>query len=134
MFDILEVGRHDLTKLPLSERKQLLAELVRGRGLVRVLDHIEGDGRALYDFCKAQRLEGVVSKRALSPYRPGPKRTEDWIKIKTERVEDFVVVGWVTGKGDRKRLGSLELASYSGDQLVLRGRVGSGRMRAAGVG
>jgi bifunctional non-homologous end joining protein LigD len=125
-FDLLELGGRSLVGLPLRDRKVLLAELVRGRGLVRALDHLEGHGRALFDFCRAERLEGVVSKRADSPYRPGPRRSGDWVKIKCERDEDFVVVGWEEGRGARKRLGSLRLASFDGEALVLRGKVGSG--------
>jgi bifunctional non-homologous end joining protein LigD len=126
VFDLLQVGSRSLVELPLSERKSLLAELVRGRGLVRRLDHLEGHGRALYDFCRAERLEGVVSKRADSPYRPGPTRTSDWVKIKCERDDEFVVVGWEEGRGARRRLGALRLATFADDRLVLRGKVGSG--------
>ena len=32
-------------------------------------------------------------------YRVGPERTHDWVKIKREREEDFVVTGWIDGKG-----------------------------------
>lgn len=130
VFDLLEFGSRSLLGLPLRSRKAVLAELVRGRGLVRALDHLEGHGQALYDFCRAERLEGVVSKRADSPYRPGPKRSQDWVKIKCERDEDLVVVGWEEGRGARQSLGALRLASFEGGELVLRGKVGSGLDRA----
>jgi bifunctional non-homologous end joining protein LigD len=95
VFDLLALGGRDLTGLPLLERKRILSQLVRGRGLVRVLDHIEDDGTALYEFCRRERLEGVVAKRKLSPYRVGPRRTTDWVKLKCERDDDFVVLGHV---------------------------------------
>jgi len=126
VFDLLQLGSRSLISLPLLARKRLLGELVRGRGLVRALDHLQGHGRALYDFCRAERLEGVVVKRAASPYRPGPRRSSDWVKIKCERDEELVVVGWEEGRGARKALGALRLASYDGSELVLRGKVGSG--------
>lgn len=126
VFDVLSVGGRDLTGLPLMSRKELLARIVPGSGFLRVLDHIEGDGRALFDFCKRQRLEGVVGKRQSSPYRSGPNRTSDWIKVKCERDDDFIVFGWSEGKNARERLGALCLASYRGDELVYRGRAGSG--------
>jgi bifunctional non-homologous end joining protein LigD len=107
-------------------RKELLSRIVPGSGFIRVLDHIEGDGRALFDFCRRQRLEGVVGKRQSSVYRPGPNRTSDWIKVKCERDDDFIVFGWSEGKNARERLGALCLASYRGDELVYRGRAGSG--------
>jgi len=126
VFDILQLGDRDLRGLPLALRKRLLSEVVRGRGLVRYVDHLEGDGTALFAFCREQHLEGVVAKKKSSPYRPGPKRTDDWVKIKCERDDEFVVVGWADGKGRRGRLGSLCLGSYGPGGLTYRGRVGSG--------
>ncbi len=126
VFDLLALGGRDLTSLPLLERKRILAQLVRGRGLVRMLDHIEGDGTALYDLCRRERLEGVVAKRMQSPYRPGPRRSTDWVKLKCERDDDFVVLGYATGQGARKSLGALCVGSYVHGELQYRGRVGSG--------
>jgi bifunctional non-homologous end joining protein LigD len=124
-FDLLALGDHDLRALPLHERKRLLLELLPGRGLLRALDHLEDDGRPLYELCQQQGLEGVVAKRADSVYRPGPKRTGDWVKIKCLRDEEFVVVGWEQ-RSNARTLGSLIVASYLGDTLVSRGKVGSG--------
>jgi len=126
VFDVLALGDLDLRDLPLIRRKELLLEVVRGRGLVRPLDHLEGNGEALFRFCKEQRLEGVVAKKKLAPYRPGPQRTDDWIKIKCDRDDEFVVIGWIGGKGARARLGALCVASYGPKGLTYRGRVGSG--------
>jgi bifunctional non-homologous end joining protein LigD len=126
VFDVLALGDRDLRDLPLRERKALLAQVVQGRGFLRALDHIEGNGGALFAFCSEQRLEGVVSKRLASVYRPGPARGDDWIKIKCDRDDEFVVIGWMAGKGNRKTLGALCVASYGPDGLRYRGRVGSG--------
>ncbi|HEY3235501.1 MAG TPA: DNA ligase D [Polyangiaceae bacterium] len=126
VFDLLAVGRRELLTLPLESRKALLEELNRGPGMIRVLDHFEGDGTALFEFCKAQRLEGMVAKHKNSPYRPGPQRSEDWVKIKCDRDDEFVVIGWLRGKRARERLGALCLGSFSNGALRFRGRVGSG--------
>jgi bifunctional non-homologous end joining protein LigD len=126
IFDLLVLGDRDLRTLPLFERKKLLMKLVRGKGQLRALDHLEGDGRPLYELCRERRLEGVVAKRADSPYRHGPRRSDDWVKIKCERDDEFVVVGWVAGKGGRRDLGALVVASFVGERLVYRGKVGSG--------
>ena len=63
----------------------------------------------------------MVAKRAASPYRSGPKRTDDWVKIKSERDDEFVVIGLMAGKGTRGVVGALCVASYSGDKLVYTG-------------
>jgi bifunctional non-homologous end joining protein LigD len=126
VFDLLTLGPYDLTGLPLSARKELLARFVPRRGLVRLLDHLDGKGDALFRLCQQQGLEGVVSKDKNSPYQFGPERTTAWVKHKCERLDEFVVIGWVEGKGQNRSLGALELGSYRGDRLVYRGRVGSG--------
>jgi bifunctional non-homologous end joining protein LigD len=91
-----------------------------------VLDHLESGGDALLDFCRARHMEGIVAKRAEAPYREGPKRTPDWVKVKCERDESFVVIGFTRGNEGRNRLGALDLGAYENDQLVVRGKVGSG--------
>ena len=131
VFDLLALNDFDLRSLPLLARKTLLMKLVRGKGYVRALDHLEGDGRPLFELCRAQRLEGVVAKRAASPYRAGPRRTDDWVKLKAERDDEFVVIGFMRGKGNRAALGALCVGSYSGERLLYRGRVGSGLDAAA---
>ncbi len=125
VFDLLRLGPLDLTGMPLLARKQLLRQLFPGRGIVRCLDHIDTHGDKLYELCCQQGLEGVVSKLKSAPYQMG-QRSAVWVKHRCEREEDFVVVGWVAGKGSRQELGAILLATYRGAQLVYRGRVGSG--------
>jgi bifunctional non-homologous end joining protein LigD len=125
-FDILGIEDLDLRPLPLRERKAILARLLPGKGFLRMLDHVERNGRALFEFCETHDLEGVVAKRIESPYVPGPQRSDHWCKIKRVHSDEFVVVGYTQGKGNREPLGALELASYVDGVLVTRGRVGSG--------
>jgi len=44
VFDVLAFGETDLMGVPLSARKALLRELLHGAGVLRMLDHIEGNG------------------------------------------------------------------------------------------
>ncbi len=131
VFDVLSVGGHDLRDVPLVDRKRLLMKVAPGAGRVRALDHIRARGRALFDLCKERGLEGVVAKKADSKYQPGPGRGPNWVKIKCERDDDFVVVGWMPGKGNRATLGALLVGSYAEGVLRFRGRVGSGLDRTA---
>ena len=126
VFDLLALGDLDLRLLALRHRKELLARVVRGRGFLRCLDHFENAGRPLFDFCRREQLEGLVAKRGDSVYRPGPKRTGDWVKLKCHRDAEFVVIGLTRGEGSRLELGALDVASYRGKELVVRGKVGSG--------
>jgi len=131
VFDLLAVGEWDLRDLPLRKRKELLARVVRGTGFVRCLDHFDDRGQTLFEFCRRERLEGVVAKRADSSYRPGPRRSGDWVKIKCHRDAEFVIVGLTRGEGARSDLGAIDVASFHGKELKVRGKVGSGLDQSA---
>jgi bifunctional non-homologous end joining protein LigD len=124
-FDLLAVAGYDLRALPLIERKELLRRLLPVRGTFRFADHVEGEGEALFAAATEHHLEGIVAKRADSPYHPG-RRSRDWLKIKAPRTADLAVVGYVPGKGSRRSLGSLMLAWRDGTGLRYAGNAGSG--------
>jgi len=123
-FDLLAAEDFDLRPLPLTKRKELLRKLLPPAGLIRFLDHFEGEGEVLYQQVRKLGLEGIVAKRADSTYRAG--RSSSWIKIRTRRSDDFVVVGFTTPKGARTGLGALLLGQYVDGDLIYSGRAGSG--------
>ena len=125
VFDLLAAGGHDLRALPLTRRKQLLAEFVPAAGVVRYADHVVGDGERLFELAEAHALEGIVAKRAESKYASA-QRSRHWLKLKVPREVNLVLVGLAAGKGSRKALGSLVGAWWRGDELVWAGNVGSG--------
>jgi len=110
--------------LSLVTRKELLMEALPKLGAVRSLDHIEREGEAFLAQVIALGLEGIIAKRADSPYRGG--RSDVWLKIKAEPTGDFVIVGFTDPKGNRSHLGALQLADMVGGELVYAGRVGTG--------
>ncbi len=124
-FDLIALLGHDLRDLPLLERKRLLAEVAPRSGRIRLADHIEGDGRALYAAAREHGLEGVVAKRSDSRWSSG-KRSPHWLKLKAERSADLVIVGWQPGRGSRRELGSLILGWWRDGALEHAGSVGSG--------
>jgi len=123
-FDLLAFEGFDLRPLPLSERKRLLQKLLPRAGPVRFVDHIPEQGEAFYDEVSRLKLEGLIAKRADSAYRPG--RSPHWLKLRTERASDFVVVGFTEPQGGRTGFGALHLAAFEGKALVYCGRAGSG--------
>ena len=123
-FDLLAFESYDLRSLPLTQRKALLRKVVPVTGVIRYLDHFERDGHLLYEHVQKLKLEGIVAKRADSPYKPG--RSALWLKIRTRRTEDFVVVGFTAPKGGRSGIGALLLGSYRNGHLIYSGRAGSG--------
>ncbi len=130
VFDILSLGDYDLRALPLARRKQILGRVLPDGGLIRPLDYSLDDGTALQSFCETHELEGLVAKRANSPYRAGPGRSGDWIKLKRVREDDFIVIGYRRGKGSRQDLGALGLGSFQNGAIKACGQVGSGLSNA----
>jgi bifunctional non-homologous end joining protein LigD len=126
VFDLLELEGEPLVDLPLSERRKRLELLLDRRNRTVRLSEVFQDGQALLEAAKAQRLEGVVAKRADSPYRQG-KRTREWVKIKTHGRQEFVIVGYTKGQGRRLgRFGALVLGTWQENELVYAGNVGTG--------
>ena len=126
-FDLLAFGGLDLRDLPLLARKAVLREVLPTVGPVRYSDHVATQGEAMYEQVTAMRLEGIVAKKADSPYLSG--RSNSWYKIRAVRTDDFVVVGYTDPKGGRSGFGALHLAQYADvndAELVYAGSVGSG--------
>ena len=85
-FDLLYLNGKDLRTLPLIDRKVALKKLLRRkRSRILYLDHVEGDGRLLFDQIVKMDLEGIVCKRKDSPYKVTEKPSRYWIKVKNSR-------------------------------------------------
>ena len=123
-FDLLAAGGLDFRSLPLSARKSLLARVVPRLGPVRFADHVEMAGEALFAEVQKRGLEGVMAKRLDAPYRE--TRSDTWLKVKSEKTTELVIVGMTAPKGGRSGFGALELAYFRGDELIYAGRAGSG--------
>ena len=127
LFDLPRLGREDLRAMPLIERKARLEALVaksRSR-LLAYSAHQVGHGADLYRQAMKAGWEGIVSKRAASPYRDGA-RNGDWVKVKARLSDEFAVVGYTDPEGGRVGVGALMLAAWHGGRWVYVGRVGTG--------
>jgi len=124
VFDLLAFGGYDLRKLPLVKRKEILQKVLPQTGPLRYSEHFEKNGEALYEQVVKLGLEGIMAKKADSPYRNG--RSGDWLKIRADRIDDFVVVGFTKPKGARGGFGSLHVGAYKDGTLIYCGRAGSG--------
>jgi bifunctional non-homologous end joining protein LigD len=123
-FDLLAFEDRDVRGMSLLERKDLLRQALPAVGPMRFSDHIETQGEAFYEEVVKLGLEGIVAKKASSTYRAG--RSQNWVKVRADRTDDFIVVGYTKPEGARSGFGALHLAAYRDEQLVYVGRVGSG--------
>jgi bifunctional non-homologous end joining protein LigD len=124
VFDLIRLGGRDLLEEPLAVRRELLGELDLQHDRWQT-PPVYADGQMLFDATYQQGLEGIVSKRLTSRYRPG-LRSKDWLKFAHRRRESYVVGGWRLETDSQDRLGAVLVGEPSADGLLYRGRVGSG--------
>ena len=126
LFDLLYLDGDAISTAPLRERKERLRQLLSDTSPpLHFCDHQIGQGPEFYAKVGELSLEGIISKRADASYSPGDRGV--WVKVKCEKREEFVVVGWTDPEGRRPRLGALLLAYYDPNgRLIYAGRVGAG--------
>jgi bifunctional non-homologous end joining protein LigD len=130
-FDILLDGKKSLVGEPWRTRRKHLDALFPspGRsGALRLTDFSENGAKMLRE-ARRRGWEGVIAKRADAEYRAG-KRSRDWLKLKIERRQEFVIGGWTEPRKSREHFGALLLGYYDDDgSLVYAGHTGTGFTR-----
>lgn len=130
VFDFLVTGEKPLIGEPLTARRTLLHDLLKGRtGSHLRMAEQSHDAETMRERAYAEGWEGIMGKKAESRYFPG-KRGPGWIKWKPKLRQEFVIVGF-SESGRREHLGALHLGYYQNQQLVYAGKVGSGFSRKA---
>jgi bifunctional non-homologous end joining protein LigD len=128
-FDCLALEGHDLRTRSLLRRKECLMALLPPLGAVHYSDHVVGHGPAFFEAAGEQRLEGVLAKKAMSPYTAA--RSGDWLKIKCHRRQEFVIGGYTDPQGSRGHFGALHLGLHADQGLIYVSKVGAGFDQAA---
>jgi DNA ligase D-like protein (predicted ligase) len=124
LFDLLEFEGHDLTALPLRKRKGALRRAFSFHGPVRYTPHRNERGEELFAEACAKGWEGLIAKRADSPYRHG--RSGDWLKLKCSFEQELVIGGFTPPGGSRQRFGALLVGYQEEGELRFAGKVGTG--------
>jgi bifunctional non-homologous end joining protein LigD len=120
-FDVLTVGKESLLQQSLAARRQRLKLLTLGSGVLRS-EPLPGSPHRIEREVRRLGLEGVVAKRKDSPYRPG-QRTDDWVKVKFSKRQEFVIGGFKPGG---TTFDSILVGYYDGSQLYFAGKVRAG--------
>lgn len=126
-FDLLSLDGNDLRKNPQIDRRERLAKLMAGvpqDGPLRISAHTVGQGPEIFAAACASGAEGIISKRIDAPYRG--RRGKSWLKVKCTKRQEFVIVGWSPSDKPGRPFASLLIGSHEGDELVYKGRVGTG--------
>ncbi len=135
LFDLPYFEGHDLRDAPLSARRGLLRQWL----LTAPQPHLHfsealGQGTAQSAAALLQRAcsahgEGLIAKRDDAPYRG--TRSTDWLKLKCQLRQEFVIAGYAPRRDDALAVGSLLLAVHDAQgRLQSAGHVGTGWSRA----
>ncbi len=104
-FDIL-YDKKDLTTTPLFERKKILNK-IRDSDVFMKVKIVDKKGCKFFDAIRKANLEGMVAKNKLGLYHIN-KRTSDFIKIKNNMREQFIIGGYKENKNNTMSVALLE--------------------------
>ncbi|WP_199430859.1 non-homologous end-joining DNA ligase [Qaidamihabitans albus] len=125
LFDLLEYGGTDATRLPLRRRKDLLRRAFDFDDPLRLSTHRNTEGERFLRHACERGWEGLIAKRADAPYGRG--RTRDWLKFKCVKEQEFVIGGFSDPPGSRAGFRALLLGYHDdGGGLRYAGKVGTG--------
>jgi len=130
VFDLMFLDGKDLRGLPLVERKERLRALLPKDKLLIYSGHLPEHGKRYFKEAEKAGLEGIIAKRADSRYLSGA-RSKDWLKIKTAKRQEAVIVGFTAPRRTRPYFGALVLAVRDGNVWRYVGHVGTGFSHAA---
>lgn len=125
IFDILAMGGRDLRESPLVYRKEELEKLMKetpanlyyGR-------YVKDKGEESFEAACSAGMEGIVGKKFDSIY--SGTRNGDWIKLKCDNRQEFVIGGYSLSEKKTSGVSSLLLGVYDGMDLIYAGRAGTG--------
>ena len=121
VFDIMWIDGRNVTGLPLEERQALLAHLPFRDPLQRVTLI---DESSPWERAQREGWEGVIAKRRGSTYEH--RRSKQWLKMKSELSEKFLVGGFTDPQGKRVGLGALLVGYHKDGEFVFAGKLGTG--------
>ena len=126
-FDILLDGNDVLVHEPWAKRRAHLEQRLAKHesAELRLTESDLDDGRAMLARAHHDGWEGIIAKRVDAPYQPGA-RSRDWLKLKLEFRQEFVVGGWTEPRNTRQHIGALLLGYYDHGRLIYAGNMGGG--------
>ena len=128
MFDLLMLQGKDIRSWPLEKRRERLHEIARQLPpVIRYSERFDAPLPELITVVRHHELEGIVAKRAGSPYRSG-ERSGDWLKWRANRGQEFVIGGFIPSQDF---VDSILVGYYEAQDLIYAGRVRAGLTAAS---
>ncbi len=125
VFDLLAIDGEDIRGQSLILRKEKLESLLQDAPKnLYYSRHVKGYGKESFAAACEAGMEGIVGKKPDSIY--SGKRNDDWIKIKCDKRQEFVIGGYTLSDKRSSGVSSLLLGVYEGEDLIYAGRAGTG--------
>ncbi|BCJ94196.1 DNA ligase D [Anaerocolumna cellulosilytica] len=125
VFDLLALDGKDLREQPLIKRKEKLKALLKDAPkCIYYSRYVRGSGKESFVVACEAGMEGIVGKKADSIY--SGTRNGDWIKLKCDKRQEFVIGGYTLSDKKVSGVSSLLLGVYEGSDFVYAGRAGTG--------
>jgi len=125
VFDLLALDGKDLRKHTMMQRKEILETLMKDTPLnLYYSRYIKGMGKESFTAACEAGMEGIIGKKVDSIYSGG--RNGDWIKLKCDKRQEFVIGGYTLSDKKAKGISALLLGVYEGDKFIYSGRAGTG--------
>jgi bifunctional non-homologous end joining protein LigD len=125
VFDLLWMNGKDLMQIPLSERRNILKQIIPENNIIRFSENFEVSGIEFFETVKKIGLEGMMAKKSDSVYSEG-NRSKGWLKIKTHKRQEMVIGGYTKNDDSSKSFSSLLMGVYEKGKLIYTGKVGTG--------
>ena len=125
VFDILAIDGEDIRTQPLIKRKAKLEALLEDApNFLYYSRHVKGNGKESFAAACESNMEGIIGKKSDSIY--SGTRNGDWIKMKCDKRQEFVIGGYILSDKRVSGVSSLLLGIYEREELVYAGRAGTG--------
>ncbi|HBC32621.1 MAG TPA: DNA ligase D, partial [Clostridiales bacterium] len=125
VFDLLAIDGEDIRGRSLIDRKEKLENLMKDAPKnLYYSRYVKGYGKESFAAACEAGMEGIMGKKADSVY--SGNRNDDWIKIKCDKRQEFVIGGYSLSDKRTSGVSSLLLGVYEGEELIYAGRAGTG--------
>lgn len=124
LFDIMWLNGHDLKALPLSRRKEILRSVMPQDDTIRLSNEFTSSGKDFFEAARQMGLEGIIAKKADSPY--SEVRSKAWLKIKANKRQEMIIGGYTVNDDTSKLFSAILVGVQQDGRLHYTGKVGTG--------
>ena len=126
LFDILWLEGFNVMNLALENRHELLQAIIPEKNnIIKISEQFNTSGKDFFALAEQLKLEGIFAKRLSSIYTPGT-RSKEWLKIKTEKRQEFVIGGYTKNENTSKLFSALLVGLYENGDFHFVTPVGTG--------